>query len=64
MALRDIVLNDFPVVYADQALRSAWKTVVESPAERMPVLNSAADRRMIGVVQKSNLLRQAGELFV
>jgi len=62
--LRDLVLKDFPVVYAGQRVLDVWQTVVESPAERTPVLSDPEHRRVVGIVQKSDLLRQAGDLFV
>ncbi|MBO1114765.1 chloride channel protein [Bordetella petrii] len=62
--LRDLVLDEFPVVYKGQPLREAWQIVVESPAERTPVLSDAVERRVIGFVQKSDLLRRAQDLFI
>ncbi|OZI62289.1 chloride channel protein [Bordetella genomosp. 11] len=55
---------DFPVVYAGQRLLDVWQTVVESPAERTPVLSDRDGRRIVGVLQKSELLKQARNLFV
>jgi CIC family chloride channel protein len=54
---------DFPVVYAGQRLTDVWQTVVESPAERTPVLSDPQRRRVVGMLQKSELLKQARELF-
>lgn len=62
-ALHELVLDEFPVVYAGQRLLDAWQIVVESPAERTPVLSDPVQRRVVGTVQKSDLLRRAGELF-
>ena len=60
---RDMILEEFPVVYAEQRLLDAWQVVIDSPAERTPVLNDSVERRVVGVVQKSDLLRRAGQLF-
>jgi len=54
---------DFPVVYAGQRLLDVWQTVVESPAERTPVLNDREGRQVVGMLQKSELLKQARNLF-
>lgn len=59
----DMVAADFPVVYAGQKLFDVWQTVIESPAERTPVLSDADSRRVVGVLQKSDLLKQAKTLF-
>jgi CIC family chloride channel protein len=61
--LLDIAGRDFPVVYAGQRLLDVWQTVVESPAERTPVLSDPDSRRVVGVLQKSELLKQARHLF-
>jgi CIC family chloride channel protein len=37
--------------------------VVESPAERTPVLSNPQERRVVGMLQKSELLKQARNLF-
>jgi CIC family chloride channel protein len=55
--------TDFPVVYAGQRLLDVWQTVVESPAERTPVLNDREGRQVVGMLQKSELLKQARNLF-
>lgn len=60
---RDIILEEFPVVYREQRLLDAWQVVIDSPAERTPVLSDAVERRVVGFVQKSDLLRRAGLLF-
>jgi len=54
---------DLPVVYADQRVFDIWQTVVESPAERTPVLADPQSRRLVGVLNKSELLKQARQLF-
>ncbi|MFC4274149.1 chloride channel protein [Achromobacter aloeverae] len=54
---------DLPVVYAHQRLFDVWQTVVESPAERTPVLSDPESRRLVGVLNKSELLKQARLLF-
>lgn len=54
---------DLPVVYADQRLFDVWQAVVESPAERTPVLADPQSRRLVGVLNKSELLKQARQLF-
>jgi CIC family chloride channel protein len=61
--LARIVTTDFPVVYASQRLVDVWQTVVESPAERTPVLSDLPGRRVVGMLQKSELLKQARNLF-
>jgi CIC family chloride channel protein len=61
--LMDLVSADFPVVFAGQRLLDVWQTVVESPAERTPVLSDSQDRRVVGMLRKSELLRQARNLF-
>jgi CIC family chloride channel protein len=61
--LADMAARDFPVVYAGQRLLDVWQTVVESPAERTPVLSDPESRRVVGVLQKSELLKQARYLF-
>jgi CIC family chloride channel protein len=55
--------RDFPVVYAQQKLFDIWETVVNSPAERTPVLDSGTNRKVVGMLQKSELLKQARALF-
>lgn len=62
-ALREMADADFPVVYASQRLLDVWQTVVESPAERTPVLSDPTQRRVVGILQKSELLKQARQLF-
>jgi chloride channel protein, CIC family len=54
---------DFPVVYAGQRLLDVRQTVVESPAERTPVLSDREGRQVVGMLYKSELLKQAGSLF-
>jgi CIC family chloride channel protein len=61
--LGGMVSADFPVVYAGQRLLDVWQTVVESPAERTPVLSNPQERRVVGMLQKSELLKQARNLF-
>jgi chloride channel protein, CIC family len=61
--LAGMVAADFPVVYASQRLLDVWQTVVESPAERTPVLSDPQERRVVGMLQKSELLKQARNLF-
>ncbi|ARP83407.1 hypothetical protein CAL12_23040 [Bordetella genomosp. 8] len=61
--LARMATTDFPVVYADQRLLDVWQTVVESPAERTPVLSDREGRQVVGMLQKSELLKQAGSLF-
>ncbi|CAM3967421.1 chloride channel protein [Bordetella bronchialis] len=61
--LARMATTDFPVVYADQRLLDVWQTVVESPAERTPVLSDRDGRRVVGMLQKSELLKQARQLF-
>jgi CIC family chloride channel protein len=51
-------------VYADQKVFDVWQTVIESPAERTPVLDNAASRTVVGLLQKSDLLKEARNLFV
>jgi len=63
-ALADLAAADFPVVYAGQRLPDVWQTVVDSPAERTPVLDGPEGRRVVGMLQKSELLRRAGDLLV
>ncbi len=62
--LTDLLIPDFPVIYADQRVRDVWETVVDSPAERTPVLQDAQSRRLLGAVYKSDLLEQAKYLFM
>jgi CIC family chloride channel protein len=62
-SLMDMVTADFPVVYAGQRLLDVWQTVVESPAERTPVLDDNQSRKVIGMLRKSELLKQARHLF-
>ncbi|AOB32568.1 hypothetical protein AKI39_20275 [Bordetella sp. H567] len=61
--LTRMATTDFPVVYAGQRLLDVWQTVVESPAERTPVLSDRDERRVVGMLQKSELLKQARNLF-
>jgi CIC family chloride channel protein len=63
MTLPDLAAGDFPVVYAGQRLFDVWQTVVESPAERTPVLGDPASARLVGTLHKSELLKQAQNLF-
>jgi chloride channel protein, CIC family len=56
-------VKDLPVVYANQRLFDIWQTVVESPAERTPVLSDPQSRRLVGALNKSELLKQARQLF-
>jgi CIC family chloride channel protein len=61
--LARMLTADFPVVYAGHRLVDVWQTVVESPAERTPVLSDPQERRVVGMLQKSELLKQARNLF-
>lgn len=62
-ALDGLMVDAFPVVFASDRLVDVWQTVVESPAERTPVLADRRTRQLVGVLRKSDLLRQAGQLF-
>ncbi|GAA4332150.1 ClcB-like voltage-gated chloride channel protein [Pigmentiphaga soli] len=62
-ALADMADTAFPVVYADQKVVEAWETVIASPAERTPVLSDAQERKVIGFLQKSDLLKEARHLL-
>jgi CIC family chloride channel protein len=61
--LADMANVDFPVVYAGQKLVDVWETVIESPAERTPVLSDPQERRVVGMLWKSDLLKQAQRLI-
>ncbi len=62
--LADLLDPDFPVVTAEQRLLDIWQVVVDSPAERLPVLADLRDRKVLGVLPKSEVLQAAGRTLV
>ncbi len=52
----DIMNTYFPVVYADDPMSSAVELLAEIDAERLPVLDNASGRRLLGSVSKRDLL--------
>ncbi len=52
----DIMNPHFPVVYAGDSISSAVDLLAGSSAERLPVLEDATSRKLVGSVSKSDLL--------
>ncbi|MEI2415545.1 chloride channel protein [Orrella sp. JC864] len=63
-ALQDLMDPAFPTVLARDRLVDIWQTVVDSPAERLPVLADAQSRRVVGVLPKSEVLQAAGRTLI
>ncbi|HEY7210336.1 MAG TPA: chloride channel protein [Bryobacteraceae bacterium] len=55
--LRDIVSGDLTVAYTDEPLRVVVYRMVETGYTRMPVVDPADERRLLGMVSLDDLLR-------
>jgi CIC family chloride channel protein len=53
---RDLVDESFPFVMPDQKLADTMDTFWRESAERLPVLNNAHDRRLVGWMSKRDLI--------
>jgi CIC family chloride channel protein len=58
---RDILHEDFPCLTPETPLATALAAFAHHIAERMPVLASGADRRLIGSISKSDLILALAE---
>ena len=59
--LASLMDADFPVLTPDMSLGDALQKFLAFRGERLPVIASAADRRLLGSVSKSDLLLKIGE---
>ncbi|HUJ86120.1 MAG TPA: ClcB-like voltage-gated chloride channel protein [Burkholderiales bacterium] len=58
----ELMRREFAVLTPDTALGDALQMFLTQGAERLPVVSSAADRRLLGVVSKSDLLLEIQSL--
>ncbi|MDE3131026.1 MAG: chloride channel protein, partial [Acidobacteriota bacterium] len=54
----ELMRRDFPVVLPDASLGDALQVFLTQGTERLPVVSSAEERRLLGVVSRSELLLQ------
>ncbi len=54
----ELMKRDFPVVLPDASLGDALQVFLTQGTERLPVVSSADERRLLGVVSRSELLLQ------
>jgi CIC family chloride channel protein len=51
--------QEFTTLYQDASYEQAWAMFSDSPLERLPVLENAETRRLLGVITKASLLNKA-----
>jgi len=62
-AITPFILTEFTTVYQDALYEQAWELLSSSPLERLPVLDNAANRHLLGVITKASLLHKAKEFL-
>jgi len=55
--------HEFIVLYQQSSYEQAWATFSSSPLERLPVLENAQSRRLLGVITKAALLSKAKDFL-
>ncbi|WP_045046724.1 chloride channel protein [Rouxiella chamberiensis] len=55
--------HEFTVLYQQSSFEEAWAVFSASPLERMPVLENADSRRLLGVITKAALLSKAKDFL-
>jgi len=51
--------QEFTTLYQNTSYEQAWASFSDSPLERLPVLENAETRRLLGVITKASLLNKA-----
>jgi CIC family chloride channel protein len=62
-AITPFIITEFTTVYQDALYEQAWELLSSSPLERLPVLDNAANRHLLGVITKASLLNKAKEFL-
>ncbi|QCR35880.1 chloride channel protein [Nissabacter sp. SGAir0207] len=57
------IIKEFTTVYQDARYEQAWALLSDSPLERLPVLDNAENRHLLGVITKASLLHKAQEFL-
>lgn len=57
--IADFIEQEFTTLYQNVSYEQAWAMFSDSPLERLPVLENAQTRRLLGVVTKASLLNKA-----
>ncbi len=55
--------HEFTVLYQGSSYEQAWAVFSTSPLERLPVLENAVSRRLLGVITKASLLSKAKDFL-
>jgi CIC family chloride channel protein len=55
----NFIEQEFTTLYQNASYEQAWATFSDSPLERLPVLENAETRRLLGVITKAALLNKA-----
>lgn len=53
----------FPTIYAHQTIREGWEAFAKVTLERLPVLNNAQEKKYLGALTKTTLIRQAQDFI-
>ncbi len=59
LAIQSLAEQGVPVLLQGQTIYSAWETLAVSPSERIPIVDNASSRRLLGFLHKSELLKRA-----
>lgn len=62
-AITPFITTEFATVYQDAPYEQAWEVLSSSPLERLPVLDNADNRHLLGVITKASLLHKAKEFL-
>jgi len=57
--ITQFIEETFTTLYQQANYEQAWAMFSQSPLERLPVLENAKNRRLVGVITKSALLNKA-----
>jgi CIC family chloride channel protein len=55
--------GQFPCVFRNQTIREGWEAFAQVTLERLPVLNNPQDRKYLGVLTKTSLIRKAKDFI-
>ena len=54
---------NFPTVYENQTIKEGWDAFAQVTLERLPVLNNPLERKYLGALTKTSLIRQAKDFI-
>ncbi|MDU4290713.1 chloride channel protein [Mixta calida] len=55
--------GQFPCVFRNQTIREGWEAFAQVTLERLPVLNNPQDRKYLGALTKTSLIRKAKDFI-